>query len=103
MRWVTAVRRLLSNGSDVGAGNVGRTGGAATGRRWQFQPGALAPFAPIEISTELHQSYNAWRSAGRTKFWGRPQDIDAGSQVREQRVVCAHCCVGEPVEVTSKR
>jgi len=28
-----------------------------------------------------------------TKFWGRPQDIDAGSQVREQRVVCAHCCV----------
>ena len=84
----------FSNGSNVGAGNVRRAGGAATGRRWHScQPEALAPFAPKDVSTELRQSYNAWRSAGRTKFWGRPQDIDAGSQVREQRVVCAHCCV----------
>ena len=82
----------FSNGSNVGAGNVGRAGGAATGRRWHSQPEALAPFAPKDVSTERRQSYNAWRSAGRTKFWGRPQDIDAGSQVREQRVVCAHCC-----------
>ena len=69
MRWLQRCDGCFSNGSNVGAGNVRRAGGAATGRRWHSsRPEAPAPFAPRDIPTELRQSYNAWRSADRHKI-----------------------------------
>ena len=103
MRWVTAVRRLLLQWLKRGRGQREARGRRRDRTALAFQPrgsGAACPGRRLNRSkTVLRRVAERWP----IKVWGRPQDIDAGSQVREQRVVCAHCCVGEPVEVTSKR
>jgi hypothetical protein len=74
VRWLQRCDGCFSNGSNVGAGNVRRTGGAATGRRWHScQPEAPAPLAPADVAVEPRKSCDAWRSAGRTKFWVGPE------------------------------
>ena len=96
MRWLQRCDGCFSNGSHVGAGNVRRTGGAATGRRWHSsRPEALAPFAPADVAVEPRKSCDAWRSASRTKFWGRPQDIDVPVHSCANSASCARIAASE--------
>ena len=86
----------FTNASNVGAGNVRRTGGAATKTALAFLPargsGAAGPGRRLSRTEAILQRVAERWPGQNSKFWGRPQDIDAGSQLCEQRVVCAHCC-----------
>ena len=99
MRWVTAVDGCFSNASIVGAGNARRAeaprqDGVGIPARGS---GAVCPSRRVDSRRLVLQRVAERWTGQNTKFWGRPQDIDAGSQLCEQRVVCAHCCVCEPV------
>ena len=68
MRWVTAVRWLLHQWLNRGRGQCEARGRRRDKTALAFQPEAPAPLAPVDVSAELRQSYNAWRSAGRDKI-----------------------------------
>ena len=96
MRWVAAVRWLLLQWLKRGRGQCEAHGRRRDKTALAFQPEAPAPLAPVDVSAEpkavLQRVAERWPGQN-SKFWGRPQDIDAGSQLCEQRVLCAHCCV----------
>ena len=92
VRWLQRCDGCCSNGSNVGAGNVRRTGGAATGRRWH----SCQPEARRRLPRQTYRSNNRGPATRGgvlvgTKFLVSWQDLDAGSQVQElrpQRVLC---------------
>ena len=95
----------FSNGSDVGAGNVRRTGGAATGRRWHSArgSGAVGPGRRVDSrGLVLRRVAERWPGAASRRRVARSPA--GANSCKALRPVCgAHRCVSEQAKVLFER